>query len=108
MLKKLRDSVLSSVQFGAFCYNFKSELEAYNKSKVILFGVPYDGTVSYQSGTKKGPNAILDASVNIEPYDDELGNIFKIGIFTVGNLNIEEFYTNEKKLWKKYLLAVER
>ena len=101
MLKKLRESVSSSIQFGAFCYNFKSEVDAYNKSKVILLGVPYDGTVSYQSGAKKGPNAILEASVNIEPYDDELGNIFKIGIFTAGNLNIEEFYTNEKRVMEE-------
>lgn len=98
MLQNIRKSVLFSRQFGAFNYDFKSEIDAYKKSKVIIFGVPYDGTVSYQSGAKKGPNAILDASVNIEPYDDELGNIYNIGIFTLGNLNIEEFYTNGKKI----------
>ncbi|MBM4053251.1 MAG: agmatinase [Planctomycetes bacterium] len=98
MLKKIRRSVLSSRQFGAFNYDFRSEIDAYNKSKIIIFGVPFDGTVSYQSGSKKGPNAILDASVNIEPFDEELGNIFKVGIFTIGNLNIEEFYTNEEKV----------
>ena len=43
-------------------------------------GVPFDGTATYQTGTKMGPNAILNASVNVEPYDDELGEIYTVGI----------------------------
>ncbi|MDE2216006.1 MAG: agmatinase [Planctomycetota bacterium] len=98
MLSDIREHVLGSLQFGAFPYDSKSDSEAYKKSKVVIMGVPFDGTATYQAGTKIGPNAILNASVNVEPYDDELGEIYSIGIFTVGTLNIEEIHTNPRKV----------
>ncbi|MDO8140818.1 MAG: agmatinase [Candidatus Brocadiales bacterium] len=98
MLNDIRKYVLGSLQFGAFPYDFKSDSEAYKKSKVVLMGVPFDGTATYQTGTKTGPNAILNASVNVEPYDDELGEIYKVGIFTAGTLNVEEIHTDPKRV----------
>ena len=98
MFSEIRKFVLSSLQFGAFPYNFKSEGDAYKHSKVVIMGVPFDGTTTYQAGTKMGPNAILNASVNVEPYDDEFEDIYTIGIFTIGTLNIEEIHTNPKKV----------
>ena len=98
MLNDIRKHVLSSLQFGAFPYDFISDSEAYKKSRVIIMGVPFDGTATYQTGTKMGPNAILNASVNVEPYDEELGEIYTVGIFTVGTLNVEEIHTDPKKV----------
>src|SRR3989337_1182407 len=98
MLNDIRKYVLGSLQFGAFPYDFKSESEAYKKSRVVIMGVPFDGTATYQTGTKMGPSAILNASVNVEPYDDELGEIYTVGIFTVGTLNVEEIHTDPKKV----------
>ena len=98
MLSDIREYVLGSLQFGAFPYDFKSDSEAYKKSNVVIMGVPFDGTATYQAGTKVGPNAILNASINVEPYDDELGEIYSIGIFTAGTLNIEEIHTDPKKV----------
>jgi len=98
MLDRLRKSVLSSIQFGAFPYNFKNEEDAYRKSSIVIMGVPFDGTATYQSGTKFGPNAMLNASVNLEPYDEELGEIYKVGIYTIGTINIEEIHTAPKEV----------
>ena len=98
MLNDIKEYALSSLQFGAFPYSFKSDSDAYRGSKVVIMGVPFDGTATYQSGTKMGPNAILNASVNVEPYDDESGEIYTIGIFTVGTLNVEEIHTDSKKV----------
>lgn len=98
MLRNIRQYVLSSLQFGAFPYDFKSDSDAYKHSKVIIMGVPFDGTATYQTGTKVGPYAILNASINVEPYDDELGDIYSAGIFTVGILNLEEIHTDAKKV----------
>lgn len=98
MLSAIKKYVLSSQQFGAFPYHYKSDMDAYGRSKVIITGVPYEGTATYQTGTKMGPGAILNASVNIEPYDDELGDIYPIGIFTVGMLNLEEIHTDAKRV----------
>ncbi len=98
MLSDVREYLLSSLQFGAFPYDFKNESDAYKASKVVIMGVPFDGTATYQSGTKMGPNAILNASVNVEPYDEELGEIYTLGIFTAGTLKIEEIHTDPKKV----------
>ena len=100
MLKVIRENLLSSQQFGAFPYFNKNEDEAYKRSEVIIIGVPFDGTTTYQSGTKMGPNAILNASVNVEPFDIELGDIYTIQIFTAGMLNIEEIHTDPEKVIK--------
>ncbi|MBN1195151.1 MAG: agmatinase [Methanomicrobiaceae archaeon] len=40
----------------------------YDAARYVLFGVPYDGTTSYRSGTRGGPAAIREASLNFESY----------------------------------------
>lgn len=44
---------------------YKSDIK---NSKYIVFGVPYDATTSYRPGTRDGPAAIREASLNIESY----------------------------------------
>ncbi len=56
----------------------------YKKSKVAILLVPYEGTVSYGRGTSKGPAAIIEASNNMELYDEELDENFSaVGISTL-------------------------
>lgn len=56
----------------------------YNKAKVVIFPVPYDSTTYYKSGTKDGPQAIIDASRYMELYDIDLKkNIRETDIFTL-------------------------
>ncbi|MEB2309225.1 MAG: agmatinase [Candidatus Brocadiaceae bacterium] len=98
MLRDGKQYTLSSLQFGAFPCDYQNDEEVYDNSGVVVIGVPFDGTATYQPGTKFGPNAILNASVNVEPYDDELGEIYTIGIFTIGTLNVEEIHTDAKKV----------
>jgi agmatinase len=40
-------------------------------SQVLVLPIPYEATTSYRGGTKEGPQAILDASVQVELYDRE-------------------------------------
>ena len=42
------------------------------RSRVLVLPVPYERTVSYGTGTRNGPSAILEASRFVELYDDEL------------------------------------
>jgi agmatinase len=50
----------------------------------VVVPVPYDLTTTYQGGARKGPSAILDASCNMELYDEELAvEVFKMGIHTL-------------------------
>ena len=80
---------------------------SYSKAKVIVFGSPFDGTSTWGKGADKGPDAIIEASKNIEMYDEELDNYpKKVGIATVKNVNtegisvdvMERIYKQSKKL----------
>jgi len=48
------------------------EESGYEKSRVTLIRAPYDGTTSYQAGSREGPAAIMAASTQVELYDLEL------------------------------------
>ena len=45
---------------------------AFTGATFVVVPVPYDLTSTYQSGSRRGPGAILDASANMELYDEEL------------------------------------
>lgn len=47
--------------------------EAYRRAEVAILPVPYDGTTSYQAGTRNGPSAIIAASRQLEWHDPESG-----------------------------------
>jgi agmatinase len=53
---------------------FGVEDSSYEKAKVAALPVPYDSTSSYRTGSREGPNAIIEASRNIEPYSMETGS----------------------------------
>jgi agmatinase len=58
---------------------------SYEHAKAVIFPVPLERTTSYEHGTRNGPAAILEASRNMELYDEEFGReIYKeIGIATI-------------------------
>jgi len=54
------------------------------KAKVWILPVPFEATVFNLVGTREGPKAIIEASRNIELFDEDLKkDISKIGIFTL-------------------------
>jgi agmatinase len=56
----------------------------YSESAIIILPVPYDETSTWIRGADKGPEAILNASVNLEFYDIETSSeVHLIGINTV-------------------------
>jgi agmatinase len=59
------------------------EFTEYGNSLFVVVPVPYDLTTTYQGGARRGPAAILDASANMELYDEELGKeTYTCGIHT--------------------------
>ena len=59
-------------------------LSAFETSKVLIWPVPFEKTVSYGRGTAGGPHAIIDASRYMEIYDEEIGGeTAEIGIHTL-------------------------
>lgn len=56
----------------------------YAGSGIIIVPVPYDGTSTWIKGSDKGPDAIMQASVNLEFYDVETATeVHKKGIHTI-------------------------
>ncbi|HEU5439630.1 MAG TPA: agmatinase [Ktedonobacterales bacterium] len=57
---------------------------AFETARVVVVPVPFDATTCYQPGTREGPQAIIDASRNLELYDPELRRSpYTVGIHTL-------------------------
>ena len=47
---------------------FSGLQKPFEEAKYVIFGVPFDATSTYRTGARFGPNAIRQASLNIETY----------------------------------------
>jgi agmatinase len=62
----------------------ESEFSGFDDSRILVWPIAYEGTVSYGGGTGRGAEAIIDASRNMELYDDETdAEVYKLGIHTL-------------------------
>lgn len=67
-----------------------ADYRSFSGAVFVVVPVPYDLTSTYQSGSRRGPDAILGASVNMELYDEELGReTYLAGIHTLAPLAID-------------------
>jgi len=72
----------------------------------IVMPVPYEKTVSYGKGTKNGPAAVIEASYQLELWDEEIKKeTWKKGIFTSKPVNCAR---SEKKFFPCLEREVER
>lgn len=56
----------------------------YEAAKVVILPIPYEATTTYRRGCENGPDAILDASQQVEYYDEELEQeVWPVGIHTL-------------------------
>lgn len=53
-------------------YDVPAESADYAKARVAILAAPYEHTTSYGQGTAKGPAALLEASCQVELFDEEL------------------------------------
>src|ERR1051326_880637 len=51
-----------------------------DESTVVVMPVPWEVTVSYSAGTAKGPQAIYNASFQVDLYDPYIKDVWKMGI----------------------------
>ena len=51
-----------------------------DQADIIVVPVPWEVTVSYRAGTARGPAAILNASPQLDLFDEEYGNVWEAGI----------------------------
>lgn len=96
--------------------NWMGQNEDYDSSDIVMLGMPFDGTVSYRSGSRFAPELIRLASWGLETYspyfDKDLENVnfHDIGDldFPLGNtyksldlieINVEQIYTDKKRVF---------
>ncbi|HEX8338566.1 MAG TPA: agmatinase [Pyrinomonadaceae bacterium] len=59
------------------------ELSSFERARVVVWPVSYEGTVSYGGGTGEGALAVVDASRNMELYDEETdAEVYRLGLHT--------------------------
>jgi agmatinase len=51
-----------------------------DEAEVVIIPVPWEVTVSYSAGTADGPQAIFDASFQVDLYDPNVKDAWKVGI----------------------------
>lgn len=66
-----------------------------DESKIVIVSVPWEVTTSYGKGTATAPDAIIDASSQIDLYDVTFGSLYTEGI---GTYPIEEFIIEESNM----------
>ncbi|AII54200.1 agmatinase family protein [Hymenobacter sp. APR13] len=51
-----------------------------DEAQVVIVPVPWEVTVSYRAGTAEGPEAIRDASLQVDLYDPDLPEAWRMGL----------------------------
>lgn len=96
--------------------NWMGQNEDYKSSDIVMLGMPFDGTVSYRSGSRFAPEMIRLASWGLETYspyfekdlqevnfndagdlDFPLGNTYKS--LEIIKENVEQIYSDKKKVF---------
>src|SRR5215204_3112523 len=76
----MSESATLPMNFGGITETEYSNFEA---ARILVLPVGYEGTVSYGTGTGAGAMAIVDASRNMELYDEETdAEVYRLGLHT--------------------------
>lgn len=70
----------------------EEQYSSFDSSKIAILPAPYEHTVSYGGGTKKGPDGILKASQYVEFFDEEFNRelCFEKGICTLPEIDFSD------------------
>ncbi len=93
-----------TANFGAL----PSEYSRPSDAEIVVVPVPFDGTSTWKKGADRGPQAIIDASANVELYDIETDSeVYLHGICTdapvEGELHVDEMVTAVERRVQQHL-----
>jgi agmatinase len=84
---------------------FSGLQKPFEKANYVIFGVPFDVTSTYRTGARFGPNAIRQASLNIETYSFRTGiDVEDLRLHDLGDLHVS---TDLKKTIEMLKLVIE-
>ena len=85
---------------------FSGFQKPFEKANYVIFGVPFDVTSTYRTGARFGPNAIREASLNIETYSFRTGiDVEDLSPHDLGDLHV--LTATEKTLERITLIVKE-
>ena len=67
--------------------SFADADSAFDDSNVVIFGIPYDRTSTFRSGSREAPNAVRRASYNFEVKHFEHSNVPDVSMHDYGDLD---------------------
>jgi agmatinase len=68
---------------------FSGLQKPFEEAKYVIFGVPFDATSTYRTGARFGPNAIRQASLNIETYSFRSKiDLEDLALYDAGDLHV--------------------
>jgi agmatinase len=68
---------------------FSGLQKPFEEAKYVVFGVPFDATSTYRTGARFGPNAIRQASLNIETYSFRSKiDLEDLALYDAGDLHV--------------------
>lgn len=83
---------------------FSGFQESFKKADYVVLGVPFDATSTYRTGARFGPNAIRQASLNIESYSFRTGiDVEDLRLHDLGDLDT---FTDLEKTLERTTLVV--
>jgi agmatinase len=78
------------------------EFSSYNNSQIVVLPIPFDKTSTWIKGADKGPDALIQASHNMELYDIETASeVYIKGICTEKPLRVSSSMQMVKKVYSK-------
>jgi agmatinase len=78
-IKNFDPNSVASGDGGIFGLPFTTD-----EAAIVLIPIPWDVTVSYKDGTSKGPQAIYEASSQVDLFDPLVSDAWKIGLAMEG------------------------
>lgn len=84
--------------YGGLTEEFSDLLQ----SRVVILPVPFDLTTTYQHGTQDGPDALIEASRNLELYDIETNSsVYQVGIHTAHAVKGKSSEEMQRELYRR-------
>src|SRR5688572_12366685 len=78
------------------------------QAEVVIVPVPWEVTVSYHTGTAKGPHAILEASAQVDLFVKDIPDAWKLGVAMLPiPHNLEDESNQLRELSSQYIKSLE-
>src|SRR4030065_2954575 len=105
-LKTVGDTGMSNLELFVSQSNVFSGIQRnFEDADYVVFGVPFDVTSTYRTGARFGPNAIRQASLNIETFSLRSGfDVEDVALHDLGDLHVS---TDPKKTVDMLKLVVQ-